>query len=163
GVRVGSDTTHVPLVATPAPEFAPALSPDGRWLAYSKEVNGRDEVFVRPFPYTKSGSMWQVTAHGLLPEWSHDGSELFYLSLGVDNEMMAVSVTTSPTFAVGAPEPLFDVGAYRTCCFGHLYAVTPDDRHFMMLTYPAGRTTPDARVVEVENWLPEIQAKLKGR
>jgi hypothetical protein len=107
--------------------------------------------------------MWQVTAHGLVPEWSHDGSELFYLSLGVDNEMMAASVKTSPTFTVGKPEPLFDVGAYMTCCSGHLYAVTPDDRHFIMLTAPGSQTTPGARVVEVENWLPELRAKLKGQ
>ena len=31
------DTTAVPLIATPAAEGYPALSPDGRWLAYSSD------------------------------------------------------------------------------------------------------------------------------
>jgi Tol biopolymer transport system component len=38
-------------------EEEPVFSPDGRWLAYSSNEPGRDEVFVRPFP--GPGSRWQ--------------------------------------------------------------------------------------------------------
>ena len=46
GLKAG-DTTLVPLVATPAGEFFPALSPDGRWLAYASERIG-DARGLRP-------------------------------------------------------------------------------------------------------------------
>jgi len=53
----------VSLVATPAVELYPALSPDGRWLAYSSNESGTAEVYVRPFPETASAK-WQVSTAG---------------------------------------------------------------------------------------------------
>ncbi|HTK40788.1 MAG TPA: protein kinase, partial [Gemmatimonadales bacterium] len=44
------DTTLVPLLNSPAREVSPALSPDGRWLAYESDESGTSEVYVRPFP-----------------------------------------------------------------------------------------------------------------
>ena len=57
------------------------LSPDGRWLAYSSDESGIDEVYVRPF--TASGSAgserWQISnSGGLSPAWSPNGRELLY-------------------------------------------------------------------------------------
>ena len=44
------------------PELAPALSPDGRWLAYQSDETGSSLVHVRPFPIstTASGACPQV-------------------------------------------------------------------------------------------------------
>ena len=51
----GEDSAATPLVATPEfAEGAPALSPDGRWLAYSSNETGSYEVFVRPLPDVNS-------------------------------------------------------------------------------------------------------------
>jgi Tol biopolymer transport system component len=38
------------FLATPAREHMASFSPDGRWLAYTSNDSGRDEVYVRPFP-----------------------------------------------------------------------------------------------------------------
>ena len=48
--RRGGNTVPVPLVATDFTELAPAISPNGRWMAYSSNETGRTEIFVVPFP-----------------------------------------------------------------------------------------------------------------
>jgi hypothetical protein len=37
------------FATTPFQELSPRFSPDGRWVAYSSDVSGRLEVYVRPF------------------------------------------------------------------------------------------------------------------
>jgi Tol biopolymer transport system component len=160
GIHTGRDTTHVPLVATPSREFAPALSPDGHWLAYTSLVSGQDKVFVRPFPNVNDGR-WQVSEDGAMPQWSHDGTKLFYISYGVTNRLMEVSVKASPTFSAGEPEVLSSVDVAFD--FHHPYAVAPDDRHFIMLMSQMKQPSADARVIEMTHWLPEIRAKLNQR
>ena len=49
GVRTSGDTTPVPLLASGFTEMHPAVSPDGRWLAYTSNESGANEVYVRPF------------------------------------------------------------------------------------------------------------------
>jgi len=65
-------------------QYAPAISPDGRWLAYnSDESAGRADVYVTPFSpgSTAAGGKWQVSSEGgVNPVWSRDGRELFYRS-----------------------------------------------------------------------------------
>ena len=65
------------------------FSPDGKWVAYKSRESGRYEVFVRPFiepgadnatPATSTGQ-WQVsTAGGIIPMWSANGKELFFVN-----------------------------------------------------------------------------------
>lgn len=66
-----------PFLATQFPECFPAISPDGRWLLYTSEEPGREEVFVRPL--SGEGSPHQVSVGGGSdPLWSPDGSAVFY-------------------------------------------------------------------------------------
>ena len=56
-------------------EAEPALSPDGRWLAYlSMETDRR--ILVKPFPNIGDGQ-WNVSIdhEGVQPLWSPDGRE----------------------------------------------------------------------------------------
>ncbi|NIP94707.1 MAG: hypothetical protein GWO24_15205, partial [Akkermansiaceae bacterium] len=60
-------------------ESAPAISRDGRWLAYQSNETGDWEIFVRPFPDVDSGR-WQVSTNGgYSPVWANSGRELFYI------------------------------------------------------------------------------------
>ncbi|MEO7156688.1 MAG: protein kinase, partial [Vicinamibacterales bacterium] len=47
------------LTDTPAQEFGPAISPDGKWVAYYSDVRGVSDVWVR---FLDSGSTTNVTA-----------------------------------------------------------------------------------------------------
>ena len=48
-------------------EREPMFAPNGRWLAYSSNESGRDEVYVRPFP--GPGSKWQISTGGGLESY----------------------------------------------------------------------------------------------
>jgi hypothetical protein len=65
-------------------EHEPKFSPDGRWIAYTSDESGRDEVYVRPFP--GPGGKWPIsTGGGDFPIWSRTRPELFY---GRDGQIM---------------------------------------------------------------------------
>jgi serine/threonine-protein kinase len=83
-----------PLLQQAGSQFAPAVSPDGRWVAYSSDESGRFEIYVMPFsPQGPArGGKWQVSNEGgLTPSWSGGGRKLFYESL--DNRVEAVAYT----------------------------------------------------------------------
>ena len=53
-------------------EAAPAVSPDGDWIAYHSNETGQDEVYVQRFPML-GGERTISTAGGRQPLWSRDG------------------------------------------------------------------------------------------
>lgn len=112
--------------------FAPIhRGSDPRWVAYTSDETGRDEVYVRDFP---SGvHKWRVsTDGGVLPHWRRDGRELFYLAL--DGTLMAVAVSPGSGFEPGTPRPLFSTDL-RLTPPGSLmneYAVSPDGQRFLL-------------------------------
>jgi serine/threonine-protein kinase len=78
---------------------------NGRWVAYTSNESGRDEVYVRPFP--QLGGQWQIAiGGGAMPRWRSDGKELYCLA--PDKKLMAATVSgTGRTFVTGTPEALF--------------------------------------------------------
>ena len=53
--RNGKDTVpRTPAIRSRFDHFAPALSPDGQWLAYVSAEAGAPQVYVRPFPSVDS-------------------------------------------------------------------------------------------------------------
>jgi serine/threonine protein kinase len=103
------------------------VSPDGRWLAYETDENGRTNSFV----ISRSGAQakWQVsTSGGAMPRWRSDGKELYYVSIA--GVMTAVPVESNGTdLQFGRPEPLFTV-ALRAGC--RAYDVAADGQKFLV-------------------------------
>ena len=90
-------------------EREPALSPDGRWLAYRSNETGTPLIYVLPFPNIDDGQ-WNVSlGYGVDPVWSPDGRELFYRS---PTDLMVAQIETEPTFSSRTPEPLFSISSY---------------------------------------------------
>ena len=125
-------------------ESAPALSPDGHWLAYQSDQTGQMEVYVRSYP--ASGARVPVSLQGgSEPVWAHNGRELFYRS---GDSLMVASVTLSPAFAVAARRRLF-TGAFLSGGAFREYDVAPDDQHFVMITGGAAAVDPHRRAERV--------------
>jgi len=117
-------------------ETAPALSPDGQWLAYQSDEAGRMEVYVRPYP--GPGARVPVSVRGgTEPAWSRDGRELYYR---MADTMVAATVTLRPTFAVTGRRVLF-TGAYLQGGPFREYDVAPDGQHFLMVQGGAAAAT----------------------
>ena len=103
---------HKPVTVVSS-EFSnsnPALSPDGRFLAYLSNESGRAEVYVRTFSpgSPAAGGKWQVSsgvAGFTPPRWRRDGKELFY---SFNQQVVAVPIQAGATFQAGTPVPLFD-------------------------------------------------------
>jgi len=158
------DTATVPLVASPVfAENAPALSPDGRWLAYTSDESGRTEVYVRPYPNVDAGR-WQVSqAGGGSPHWSHTGRELFYQNGA--KALVAAAVVPGVTFTVGAQVTLFNTSGFAGAPPNFLYYdVAPGDQRFVL--FRKATENGDVKVdplVHIVNWGVEVQAKLKGK
>jgi hypothetical protein len=74
--------------------------------------------------------------------------ELYYLA-PTDRKVMAVQVTTTPTFTHGPPVSLFDAVADN-------YAVTRDGRRFL-LAIPTGETHVSPPMTVVLNWAEALK------
>jgi Tol biopolymer transport system component len=149
------------FLAGEAREGEAQFSPDGRWVAYTSNESGRDEIYVVPFAVsatvprqTHSAALqgkWQISsAGGHAPRWRRNGTELFYLAS--DNTVMAVPVSKrSGTFAFESARPLFraNPGFYNVS-----YDVSPDGSKFIVNTAPEERTAP---ITVVENWLSDLE------
>jgi serine/threonine-protein kinase len=146
------------LLAARYDNFAPTLSPDGRWLAYISDESGVGEVYVRPFPDVDSAKFPISSAGGREPLWSRDGRELFYRNIRGD--MYAVSVAAGPGFNHSAPHLLFLDPGMVLQEFYRSYDVHPDGKRFLMLS--SGNFESHALKV-IFNWRQEIEALEKAR
>jgi Tol biopolymer transport system component len=83
------DSKPQPYLKTLYNELEGQFSPDGKWIAYTSDESGRDEIYVRAFP--DDGAKFPVSrGGGRLARWRQDGKELFYRAL--DGRLMAAPV-----------------------------------------------------------------------
>ena len=159
-VPVTGDGPPREIVATEYQEIDPALSPDGRWLAYASTRTGRLEVWVQAYP---EGVAVRVSRDGgYEPRWSGDGAELYYLQ---GDAVMAVAVETTGALSFSAPEKLFS-GPYvmdQGPVFNS-YDVASDGR-FLMIEPPGGASASAAPVgiVVVQNWFEELRRRVPAQ
>lgn len=124
-----------PFIVTRFNEGGARFSPDGRWLAYTSDESGREEIYVRPFPEFRQGR-WQVSAHGgRAPRWRRDGRELFYI--GPNGTVISVQVQPGAGLELnlGSPQALFQnpMAAAGPIGFIAPFDVLPDREQFILL------------------------------
>ncbi len=156
--RLHGDTARVTIAAGPADEYMPALSPDGKWIAYVSLESGREEIYVRPFPDV-TRARWQVSpAGGTSPVWAHSGRELFYLAPG--DSLVSASVTGTPDFQVSDRHALFKTLPFVFQPWHQAFGVRPGDRSFVMLQRSSSQGPETRRLTVVLNWFTEVNARL---
>jgi hypothetical protein len=146
------DRKPVPFVASDFQETQGKFSPDGKWIAYTSNETGRNEVYVEPFPRGSGaeGKRKVSIDGGEDSNWRPDGEELFYLDPG--GRLLAVPVRNSDPksgFSMGAPTTLFDTHLLRFER-GSAYRVAPDGKRFLVRVVREHGADPP--LVLVTNW-----------
>ena len=141
------------IVATPADEADPQVSPDGRWVAYQSNESTRFEVYVLPF--RREGERIQVSRNGgAQVRWSRDGRELYFLDLDERVNAAAIAVD-GDRIASAPPVVLFQVrvpgGVIQTGGAHQQYHISRDGR-FLVNTFLPDPAQPPITILQ--NWRP---------
>ena len=150
GWTAGKPTT---FLDTPALEFAPMFSPDGRWIAYMSNESGRMEVYVRPFP--GPGGKWQIsTDGGIWPVWSTKKPQLFFATLG--RLYVVPFAVQGESFHAEKPQ-LWSPTRYLQPGQTPVYDLHPDGLRFALSKAPETTTEKRDKVVFVFNFFEELR------
>jgi eukaryotic-like serine/threonine-protein kinase len=122
----------------------PAISPDGRWLAYGirwSQASGQPAIYVRPFP--GPGPSRQFVDAAGQPVWSRDGEKIFFRSrrggssASSGDGIFEMPFDRSRGIAAGPERQLFrkpfaedawaDVAGYDVASDGRFLMVIPDE------------------------------------
>ncbi len=153
-LRLTGDRAATAFTKTPSTDRQGAISPDGRWLAYTSDSSGRFEIYVQSFP--EPGARIQVSPNGgKSARWRRDGTELFYL--GPDGSVMATPVQLGPRIEFGTPVALFRfVDPQQGPTARPNYDVTADGQRFIVSSIER-RTDPSLHVLL--NWPGLLEKK----
>jgi serine/threonine-protein kinase len=153
----GANRTAKILLQGQQAELEAAISPNGRWIAYTSGDSGQFEVHVRSFPDVTTRRTQVSTAAGRSPRWSRAGDELFFATGPAGAGLMARTavVTTSPEFKYSNPEPLFPMVGYDS-----QFDVSVDAKRFLM-TRAASSTGGRLFITVVTHWIDELKARVK--
>ena len=149
-VDLTGDRKPVPIDPSPSTKVHPALSADGKLLAYVTDAGagGRPIIVVRPFP--GSGAT-QATIDGTDPAWSADGNALYFYR---GRHLVSVPINQGPELRLGASHDLFEGAFYSSGSAGHQnLGVSPDGKRFVFIT----RAEP---LVVVTNFATELRKRL---
>lgn len=136
----------IQFCSSPVEDRNPRFSPTGKWLAYVSDISGLREVYVRSFPDGQTTR--QLTFGGAdWPEWSPDGSTLYYRRQGM---LWSVPISTTEGTTTGKPTLVYS-GRFGQADY-HMsdYAVAPDGR--ILLIEPSEKGPVVSHLNVVLNW-----------
>jgi DNA-binding winged helix-turn-helix (wHTH) protein/Tol biopolymer transport system component len=143
------------LLASPSRKHGARLSPDGRWIAYTTDESGRDEVVVQPYPIVDRGKWPISTRGGSSPRWRSDGREIFYVAPDRVLTAVEVAVSDGDSFDLGQSRELFAIAAAADVPVFD-YAVSASGEQFLVSEPVEGAAAEDERPVRslrvIFNW-----------
>ena len=153
-VPLTGDKVPIPITQGEADISTGKFSPDTKWVVYSSNESGAQEVYVQAFPTTQG--KWQVsTSGGGAPQWSKDGKQIYYIS--PSKKLMVVDIRTAGgSVQMGIPQPLFEVDVDRFTA-PNRYAVTRDGQRFIVNLPSEGAARLPLTVVL--NWTEEMKKR----
>jgi Tol biopolymer transport system component len=157
------DRHPMPFLKTEFNEFDGRFSPNMQWVAYTSDVSGTNEIYLKRFSQdsgsaSETGGTTKVSqGGGAGPRWRGDGRELYYRS--PDGKVMAVEVGAGTNFEPEPPRILFQEPPAQNEAIQliplSIWDVARDGNKFLIST-PAVESSPTPFTV-VLNW----QAGLK--
>jgi serine/threonine protein kinase/dipeptidyl aminopeptidase/acylaminoacyl peptidase len=146
------DRIPIPFLQTEFAEGAGTFSPDGKWIAYTSNESGKNEVYVRRLDGT--AGKWGVSINGgNTLRWSRDGKTIFFGNAG---KAMAASVrVVQSAIVVDSVRTLFDFESRGIS--GGIEDVSEDGQRFLALVTEARQTSPP--ITLVLNWNEELKKK----
>ncbi len=141
-------------------EWAPAFSPDGRWLAYASNESGRYEIYIQPFP--EGGVRWQVSSGGgAWTVWSRTRPELFYLRL--DDRIMAVTYSVKGDAFIPETPRVWSEKRLAPVFGRRSFDLAPDGNRVVALMPSPGaeEDKPQTRLTFLLNFFDELRRRLK--
>jgi len=151
------------FLRTPFNEAEPAFSPDGRWIAYTSNESGRNEVYVRPSGTASGSGKWQIsTGGGTNPIWSRNGRELFY-ETGDNRIMVSAYTAKADSFAVDKPRLWSDTQILVPSGSGRSdLDLAPDGKRFAVFPRPeaTGEQKGSVHVTVLLNFFDELRRRV---
>jgi serine/threonine protein kinase len=156
-LTLGATPTVSTLLDSSVPETTPALSPDGKWLAYTLVDPGLD-VFVRPFPNINDARIPVSIGGGSQPVWGRDSQELYYLR-GAQVFVAKVQKTQPLTFSRPEPFPIS-----KAALPGQSVAALPPLKgRVLRAARSVGAVGLPTEYRVILNWTEELKARVKAR
>ncbi len=161
--RMGGDSVEmIPYLRASWHEEEGAVSPDGRWLAYTSSEEGPHRVYIRSFP--EPGPAVQVSIdQGGAPVWAPDGSAIYYRG---DVSFMRREVRLSDVVELGEETALFALAGTQSSNRMRMHDIHPDGSRFIFVTTgdaPEESGQPIqgmGPVVVVVNWFQELRERM---
>jgi serine/threonine-protein kinase len=145
--------TPAVFLTSPFTEREPMFSPDGRWLAYSSNESGRNEIYVRPFP--GPGGKWQISmGGGLFPTWSRAKHELYFDDNG--QIMIATYAVEGDSLRVEKPRP-WSEGRYLTSVGSRMFDLHPDGERVALASLQTTANARQAHITFLFNFFDELR------
>jgi len=136
------DNKPKPLVESNGLLLKAQFSPDGKWIAFSKNEPNGFQVAVQPVSGQRDRTPVGIGAD---PHWRSDGRELYFMH---DDDVMVVDVEEDDaSFHASAPRKLFSTGDKGTFkgVPENWYDVSADGERFLVIeSLPADPAAPSA-------------------
>jgi Tol biopolymer transport system component len=145
------DRKPFPFANTQFDERSAQFSPNGKWMAYTSDESGEDEVYIAPFP--GPGTKLRVSAAGgAQVKWRRDGKELFFLA--PDKKLMSAEVKENGSkLEIGTVRALFPINV-RAGSSLSTYDVSADGQRFLFNGVTAENLQP---LTLVTNWTADLK------
>jgi Tol biopolymer transport system component len=151
------------VVNSAAREQGPMFSPNGKWLSYSSNESGLDQVYVRPFP--GPGARVMVSNAGGATQsswWSETRSELVFTAPALDYDrvlMVAPYRMDIDSFRVEKPRAWEEAGVrVRELLGSRSYALHPDGVRVAIAPPSVRGTASRAHVTLVSNFFNYLRS-----
>lgn len=132
------------------PQFSPSAVP-GRWIVYTSDESGTDQVYVRQFTGGAAAQgKWQVSLNGgRYPRWRGNGSDILFLA--PNGTLMTTPIRcTKDSVDLSAPRPLFDAALPPTPFSRYPYDLSSDGQKLLLVE--ASREHSPGNLTVIVNW-----------